>query len=87
MGTFNSTIVVNIATLYADTGTAKLADLDKYIDAAKTQAGHGNQVVLTGPGPVWLYLAVAHALHGLATTLLYNSPATGDVVIFDHNPF
>jgi CRISPR-associated protein (Cas_csx3) len=47
----------------------------------------GNEVVLTGAAPVWLYLKIAHALHGKATRLLYRSPVTGDVVIFDHDPF
>jgi hypothetical protein len=43
--------------------------------------------VLTGAAPVWLYLKAAHALHGKARTLVYTSPASGDVVVFDHNPF
>lgn len=42
---------------------------------------------LTGPGPVWLYLRLAHILHGRARRLVYSSPVTGDVVIFDHDPF
>ncbi|MGH8470514.1 MAG: hypothetical protein ACREVY_16570 [Gammaproteobacteria bacterium] len=37
--------------------------------------------------PVWLYLKIAHALHGKAKKLIYRSPVTGDVVIFDHDPF
>ncbi|WP_456339577.1 CRISPR-associated protein Csx3 [Fervidibacter sacchari] len=40
--------------------------------------------MLTGQAPVWLYLAVAHALHGKARRLLYTSPTTGEVLIFDH---
>ena len=50
-------------------------------------AGEGNEVMLTGPAPVWLYLTIAHALHGKAKKLIYRSPVTGDVVIFDHDPF
>ncbi len=38
-------------------------------------------MVLTGAGPVWLYLKIAHALHGVARKLIYRSPVTGDVVI------
>ncbi|MEW6419020.1 MAG: hypothetical protein AB1480_13010 [Nitrospirota bacterium] len=30
---------------------------------------------------------VAHALHGKARKLIYRSPVTGDVVIFDHSPY
>jgi hypothetical protein len=66
--------------------TAKLAHLDDYISRALALAGEGNDVVLTGAGPVWLYLKVAHALHGKARKLIYRSPVTGDVVIFDHSP-
>ena len=60
--------------------------LDEYVARAKALAGNGNDVVLTGAGPIWLYLKIAHALHGKARTLVYRSPVTGDVVIFDHSP-
>jgi hypothetical protein len=36
---------------------------------------------------VWLYLTIAHALHGKAKRPIYRSPVTGVVVIFDHDPF
>lgn len=68
-------------------GTAKLSDLSTYIDKAVALAGSGNEVLLTGQAPVWLYLKIAHALHGRAKKLIYRSPVTGDVVIFDHDPF
>lgn len=67
--------------------TAKLADIELYIQKALAIAGEGNEIVLTGKAPVWLYLAIAHALHGKAKKLIYRSPVTGDVVIFDHDPF
>lgn len=76
---------INLDNLF--NGTAKLMDLQLYIQQAIALAGEGNEVVLTGKAPVWLYLAVAHALHGRARKLIYRSPVTGDVVIFDHNPF
>lgn len=69
------------------TGTAKLSELDSYALRAQEQAGEGNDIVLTGQAPVWLYLKIAHALHGKARKLIYRSPVTGDVVIFDHDPF
>lgn len=78
-------ITIELVDLYHD--TAKLADLPTYLQKALSMAGEGNDVVLTGRAPVWLYLAVAHALHGKARKLTYRSPVTGDVVIFDHNPF
>jgi hypothetical protein len=50
-------------------------------------AGEGQEVILTGAAPVWPYLKVAPVLHGKAKQLIYRSPVTGDVVIFDHDPF
>lgn len=79
-------ISIDISALYADTGTAKLSKLPEYEAQALRQAGSGNVVKLTGAGPVWLYLRLAHALHGKALRLLYDSPATGEVIIFDHDP-
>lgn len=79
------TIVIDLSDLFDE--TAKLSSLEVYISKALEMAGEGNKVVLTGPAPVWLYLAVAHALHGKAVKLTYRSPVTGDVLIFDHNPF
>lgn len=75
---------IDLATLYI--GTAKLADLPTYEAQAKKLAGEGNVVKLTGRAPVWLYLRLAHALHGTARQLVYDSPVTGEVVIFDHDP-
>jgi len=80
-------ITIDISTLYADSGTAKLSQINTYIDQAKQQAGSGNVVKLTGAGPVWLYLKIAHALHGKALKLIYESPASGEVIVFDHDPF
>jgi hypothetical protein len=76
---------IDVRTLYGD--QAKLADLPQYISKAEQLVGGGNDVVLTGQGPVWLYLKIAHALHGKARKLIYRSPVTGDVVIFDHDPY
>lgn len=81
-----SEITIDVATLYEESGTAKLSALPAYEVEALKQAGDGNVVRLTGPGPVWLYLRLAHALHGKARQLIYNSPVTGDVTIFNHDP-
>jgi hypothetical protein len=78
-------IVVDLKTLYGE--TAKLSLLPQYLEQALALAGEGQEVVLTGAAPVWLYLSIAHALHGKAKRLIYRSPVTGDVVIFDHDPF
>lgn len=76
---------IDVRSLYNE--TAKLSDLPEYIRKAQESAGEGNVVVLTGQGPIWLYLKIAHALHGRARKLIYRSPVTGDVTIFDHDPF
>jgi hypothetical protein len=78
-------VTIDVKQLYGE--IAKLEKLPEYVAQAKELAGKGQDVVLTGQGPVWLYLVVAHALHGLARSLSYDSPITGKVVIFDHNPF
>jgi len=80
----NKIIEINLTSFF--TKNAKLRDLDSYIEKTLNLAGEGNDVVLTGAGPVWLYLKIAHALHGKARRLIYRSPVTGDVVIFDHSP-
>jgi hypothetical protein len=77
--------IIDLRSLYS--GTAKLAELPGYVTRVLALAGEGHEVVLTGQGPIWLYLKVAHALHGRARTLVYGSPVTGEVVIFEHDPF
>lgn len=77
--------IINLKTLYDD--TAKLSELPAYIQKVLESAGEGNEIILTGAAPVWLYLSIAHALHGKAIKLLYLSPVTGEVLIFDHNPY
>jgi hypothetical protein len=77
--------IIDLNTFFEN--TAKLSDLDSYIQKAREIAGEGNEIVLTGAAPVWLYLKIAHALHGKAKKLIYRSPVTGDVVIFDHGPY
>ncbi len=78
-------VVIELNKLYND--VAKLQELDNYVQKAKAIVDDGKEVVLTGQAPVWMYLKIAHALHGKASKLSYRSPVTGDVVIFDHNPY
>lgn len=77
--------IIDVSLFFSE--RARLAELDAYIQKAKELTGEGNDVVLTGAGPVWLYLKIAHALHGKVKSLRYRSPVTGDVLIFDHNPY
>ena len=82
---YGERVVLDLGSLY-EGETAKLDELPLYLERAKAQAGRGRDVVLTGAAPIWLYLAVAHALHGQARRLWYASPVTGEVLVFDHSP-
>lgn len=53
--------VIDLRAVYGE--QAKLAELPAYLERVKALAGEGNEIVLTGQAPVWLYLKVAHALH------------------------
>jgi hypothetical protein len=72
-------MIVNVSTLYGD--TAKLADLDNYVETAKNIIGDEPMVTFTGQGPIWLYLKLA--LEFSDRTIYYKSPVTGDVKIKD----
>jgi len=80
---YGGRVVIDLKSLYDK--VAKLDELPIYLKHTEKLAGEGNEVILTGQAPIWLYLAVAHALHGKARRLLYTSPATGEVIIFDHS--
>ena len=40
--------------------------------------------IITGAGPVWGHLAIAHALHGRVRTLVYAAPNTPGIRVFSH---
>ena len=80
-------IVLDLEQLYRDDGTAKLSRVSQYLQEVRNRVPEGADVVLTGRAPVWLYLLVAHELHGRVRRLFYRSPVTGDVLIFDHSPY
>jgi hypothetical protein len=75
---------IDVRSLY--TARAKVNELQDYIRKTLSLAGEGNDIILTGQAPIWLYLNIAHALHGKARRLIYRSPVTGNMVIFDHSP-
>lgn len=77
-------IVIDIKEIYGE--TAKLSLMDEYSKKVVEIAGNGNEIVITGAGPVWMYLKLAHELHGKAKKLYYDSPVTGKVLVFDHDP-
>ena len=80
-------MTLDLSTLYSTTGTAKLADLPAYEARVNELVPPGADVTLGGNGPVWLYLRLAHVLHGRARKLFYDSPVTGLVEIFNHDPW
>lgn len=77
-------VELDLSTFYSE--RAKLKDLDRYAAQIREAVSPGAEVIITGAGPVWLYLKVAHLLHGIAARLIYRSPVTGDLMIFDHRP-
>jgi hypothetical protein len=77
---------LDLSTLYSSTGQAKLASLPDYERAALAAVPPGVEVTVTGHAPVWMYLRIAHALHGHAKRLVYESPVTGPVEVFNHDP-
>jgi hypothetical protein len=79
-----SRVTIHLDHLYE--GAPRLDELSDYIDEACALAGEGKEVILTGEATTWLYLKIAHALHGKARRLIYSSLVTGEVVIFDHSP-
>jgi len=80
-----STVKINLEELFNE--QAKISELDNYIQRVLELAGEGNDVILTGKAPVWLYLKISHVLHGKVRKLIYDSPVTGEIVIFNHDPF
>jgi CRISPR-associated protein (Cas_csx3) len=79
-------VVIDLRGFYGE--TAKLADSSGYVEKAQALAGDGKIVILTGQAPVWLYLQIAHGLHGKARKLFYRTPAIeSDVLIFNHDPY
>ena len=87
----NDSVVIDLKNIYTEISgdTAKLADLDQYVASALKKAKEGKNVVLTGGAPIWMYLKIAHALHGKAQTLFYTAPGQSidKLEIFSHNPF
>lgn len=78
-------VVIDVQAIIGRLGaTALQRHLPEYEQAAAREAGEGRDVVLTGRGPIWLYLRLAHSLHGSARSLTYRAPEAGDVLIFDH---
>ncbi|MEO1783470.1 TIGR02221 family CRISPR-associated protein [Thermodesulfobium sp. 4217-1] len=80
-----SSVEIDLGKLYEN--VAKVGEIEEYRDKVLEIAGDGKNVTLTGNAPVWMYLYIAHALHGKAKSLRYSSPVIKDFVIFDHNPY
>ena len=79
-------IVIDVEELYKEDGTALTSKINDYLKKLDSMYDfNGRTVLLTGRGPIWLYLKIAHYLHGYVRELLYESPVTGKIVIFDHS--
>ena len=77
-------VIIDFSTFFAP--RAKFSELSSYRQKAIDLADNDKEVILTGAAPVWLYLDIAHALHGKVKSLIYRSPVTGDAVIGDYAP-
>jgi hypothetical protein len=78
--------VIDISVFYAASGQAKMADLTAYEAQIKELVPPEEDAILTGAAPVWLYMRLAHTLHGRVRNLIYESPVTGPVEIFNRKP-
>lgn len=77
-------VTIDVENIYSSYGEqATFENLDQYLTDAKTQAGLGSKVTLTGRGPIWLYMLIQHDLHGTIQALKYDSPMTGEVEIYN----
>jgi hypothetical protein len=74
--------VLDLSQLFSE--RAVLAELPAMRARALAQVPAGADVIITGAAPIWLYLPIAHALHGVAARLRYQSPVAGLVLVFDH---
>jgi len=83
-------ITIDLKKIYLEVSgeTAKINDIEKYLTEILKAAGEGNDIILTGAAPIWMYLKIAHALHGKAKRLLYSAPGQDlkEFEIFNHNP-
>jgi hypothetical protein len=78
-------LTIDVEALYRRHGdTARLELLERYEREALELAGRGAHVLLTGRAPIWLYLRLAHALHGVARRLTYENGPGDRIEIFDH---
>jgi len=78
-------VVINLDGLCA--GEVTLSEALSFVEKALEADPEGAVVVLQGDAPTWVYLFLAHVLHGLARKLYYDSPVYGRILIFDHSPF
>lgn len=75
-------VILNLAELFGE--KAVIGEKSAYTANALKRIGRSREVILTGAAPIWLYLLVARELHGKVSRLVYRSPNTAEVVIFDH---
>jgi len=82
---YREKVTINVEELYGE--KALVEKRNSYVTSALKKAGSSKEVILTGKGPVWVYLLIAKALHGKVSRLVYSSPTSGDIMIFDNLPY
>jgi hypothetical protein len=78
-------IILDLSSLYED--QAKIKEIPVYLEKVLGLEIKGKDVILTGQAHIWLYLKIAHHLHGIVKSLSYDSPVTEKIMIFDHDPY
>lgn len=80
-------MIINLEEIYGKKQgkNALISEIPNYINKILELLGtNTTDAILTGAAPVWLYLVLAHALHGKVALLQYESPVTGCITIHDH---
>jgi len=78
-----SKIEIDLSKVYQ--GNAKIGELEKYLTEVLEIAGSGNDIVLNWAGTDMALPKGCHALHGKARKLIYKSPVTSEITIFNHS--
>ena len=76
-GKLNLPAMQKVADALAVAAITMLPDWQPGMEAMET-------VTLTGAGPVWGYLCIAHALHGRVPKLVYAAPNAAAITVFNH---
>ena len=65
---------------------ADLADLDAAIDSLVSHSDMSSGFIISGRGPIWVFAAIAHALHPAKWVATHDPRLGGAVVVSTHVP-